>query len=287
MLALGVGAGCGGDDDNDTPATAKSATTSTTVAEAEPKTIQVDKTVWWAGFTIEVQEAGFEATGGGSEGGTLTVEGLYENRQPDNAVLSQSDVSLEVKGEAITPQLADLPSVPPDGTARGSLEFFLEDPFDPAGTVLVFGTPDTNQSRVPLGEGDAETFEPVELDVTGTVTVSDIKVDLTGGTLEASYEPNKEGTLILRLIVDMVYQGDSAGGALLGATQFSVATPDGTDAVGQALAADDLVAEAAAPNVPFEGLGISFEVDEPGTGDYVLTYTADATDESGQIDFTV
>ncbi len=294
IALVGCGAGTSAVATGPAPgrAVAASTTPTTTAAtshgsRARTRTIDLDTTVWWGRFELRFGEATFAPSGFGSSG-TLTIATSFTNHSADRAKLDAADVAIVAGADRYPPGLGRLPEVTGGATQGGTLGFWLPHGFDPARIQLVFGSPDTNQSVVPLGApASTLTFAPVPVAAHARARTSDVALTLTGGTLSGSYRPNERGSGLLRLAFDVAFNGTSALGKLVDASDFAITLPDGTVVTGAAVASDDIVMEVVQAKQTRSGSQMTFVVPVPLSGKYSVTYTDQETGQTASMSFTI
>lgn len=264
--------------------------------DGEPQTFPVDKTVWWGGFEITVEEATFTSFGSGWD---VEVALGLENQYPGNNTLG-GEASLAM-GELATAEglYTDQPQLPGGGRNRDTLTFSVsadaasEGSSEPAidDAVLTFGAAGTNQAVVPLGAGDVETFVLTPFQVDQTLATSGDSVEFTfkEGIVDASYWAGEEGTYHVWMKMDLEYLGDFAGGHYTDPTMFSLEAPSGESVTGGPTGTggvNEFVAEALGRGRPVQNLWLSFKIPSPGSGRYTVKYDHDDKgDVTGEISF--
>ena len=293
-LAISVAA-CGGSAAA-TQAPAASEAAASVAAESmapEPSaattTVQVDQTIWFAGFKVTFGEATAEITEG--RGGSVAIEAMFENTGSEDARFDGS-LNLASAGENAGEGMAmDIPSVPGGQTGKGTLAFDVEDSFTFDDAVLTVGLPENQQAIVPLTAmaGTAVTQEPVAVSATGEGTADTLKLELLGGEYRADQPWNhgqmKKGTFVLTVTYDATFLSDFAGGFAFTAENVALKLPDGTT-VGVIQDGESQSIELIGPESTTKDLYSRFEIEDPAAGDYALLVRSfdDAEDE---IPFTI
>ena len=241
---------------------------------------------WFAGMRMELDEAELATDELGQT--HLLVHGLVENLTDDT--LQSFDVSafwLDADGTQIEASWeSTLEPVPARGTNRGALAFPVSEDLALAGTVLYAGSSAQQQAIVPLdGAGELISGAPYEPDISGSLTAGDTTVVITdaevrtfglwGNQLDA-------GRLYLELTVDLTYDGDHPGGQAIGPDEFRLTAPDG-----RSTAPSEYPILALDAGSTERGERLAFEIDDPPTGDYSLTYIEWGTDIEASHEFTL
>lgn len=252
-------------------------------AASETVTRTIDRTGWWGGFEITIDEV--ELADAFVDSATVTITATYENLTDD---LGYPPVpTLEVDGEAVQP-IPDLPDVPARGRADGTITATVDhpggDPDELLDTVVVvFGDAGDNQTRIPLAaDGTVDSVEPEELSVTGTLTHGQIIVEVVDGSLAPSYESGEKGKALLDLRVRISCAADcQASGYNTSRDQFSVSGPGGKSVVADSRSRYCCDAIYPGDVSDDEDNVITFVVPAPGTGSYTLTYDNDSFSGAG------
>lgn len=251
------------------------------------QTVELGMRAWYGGFALVLQEATLKTNGTGLSAGSVRITLSLENLGSEPASIGSQNVALTSAGASTLSGLTDLPQVPGMSKANGALTYLVDEKFDIRAATLTFGPADSNQTIIPLSKGgQIVTFEPKVFAVTATASTPQLRLDLKGGRLDASYVRGEKGKYSLRLDVDETNTGTGAGGYFLAATQFSLVMPDGTSAVANPNAAGALVAEAVPAQGTVSGKPVVFRVQAPGTGSYTLNYKSDAGD-AAQLSFKI
>jgi hypothetical protein len=240
---------------------------------AATTSIQVDQTIWFAGFKVKFGEARAEITEG--RGGTVAIEALFENTGSDAATFDGT-LNLSSAGENATEGMGmDIPSVPGGQTGKGSLVFDVEDSFTFDDAVLTIGRAENQQAIVPLTAmaGTAVTQEPVAVAATGDGTAGDLKLELLGGEYRAdqpwSHGQMEKGSFVLTLSYDATFESDFAGGFAFSAENVALKLPDGTN-VGVIQDGKSQSIELIGPNATVKDAFSRFEIEDPAAGEYAL-----------------
>ena len=294
--ALALAAGCGAGAAA-TPAASVEPVAASAVAPAESlapsepttTTMQVDQTIWFAGFKVTFGAASAEITPGG--GGTVTIDALFENTGSDSGVFDGT-LNLASAGENATEGMGmDLPSVPGGQTGKGSLEFVVEDSFSFDDAILTIGRPENQQAIVPLTAmaGTGVTQEPVAVPVSGEGTADTLKLSLNDAEYRADQPWNhgqmKKGTFVMTVTYDATFLSDFAGGFAFTGDNVALTLPDGTT-VGTIQDGRSQSLELLAAEATSKDLFSRFEIDDPAAGEYVFLVRS-FDDAEATIPFTV
>jgi hypothetical protein len=256
---------------------------------AATTSIQVDQTIWFAGFKVTFGEARAEITEG--RGGTVAIEAMFENTGSDAATFDGT-LNLSSGGENATEGMGmDIPSVPGGQTGKGSLVFDVEDSFTFDDAVLTIGRAENQQAIVPLTAmaGAAVTQEPVAVAATGDGTAGDLKLELLGGEYRAdqpwSHGQMEKGSFVLTLSYDATFESDFAGGFAFSAENVALKLPDGTT-VGVIQDGKSQSIELIGPNATVKDAFSRFEIEDPAAGEYALLVRS-VDNAEDEIPFTI
>lgn len=246
--------------------------------EAAPVTRTLDRTGWYDGFAITVDEVTAEPGYGTSV--DLTVELTLQNLGVEDDSPPGGDV--EVDGLTVE-AFFDAPDVPAGGKAGGTVTFTVtpDDAVTPdeaiERVVLVYGDAGDNRTVLPLADaGEVESIEPLDIAVTGNLTQGQIVVDVVEAALAPSYDSGEKGKALLDVRVRLTCAPDcDASGWNTGFEQFSVTGPDGSSVVADQRS--EYCCDALYPGTvsDSERNVLTFVVPLPGTGEYTLTYDND------------
>ncbi len=242
-----------------------------TYAEPEERTWDTDVTGWWDAWTITVDAV--RATSDDMFSAVvLTLQVSNDSDQVRG--IYHGDFSLELDGAVAETGFAQPPQVAARGTTSYELDFTLRGPFELERARLVFGHPSDNQAVLPLGGGEVDAFEPLELDVSGDLTTSTLDVEPAGPAHVApSFAIGERGRYVVRIPLSLAYTGTATGGTAVMPTQFVLEAPDGTSSVGEPLIPGDIVAEVLFPGGAPQRFAIAFRTGEPQPGTYRVTLT--------------
>ncbi|WP_157970800.1 hypothetical protein [Nakamurella deserti] len=244
-------------------------------AVAAPVTRSIDRTGWYDGFAVTVDEATAEPGYGTSV--DVTVGLTYDNLGIEDDSPPRGDV--EVDGLAVE-AFFDAPDIPGGGKARGTATFTVtpDEAVTPAEAIdlvsLVYGDAGDNRTVLPLADSaEVDSIEPLDIPVTGNLTQGQIVVDVVEASLAPSYESGEKGKALLDVRVKLTCAPDcNASGWNTGYEQFSVTAPDGSSVVADQRS--DYCCDALYPGTvsDSERNVLTFVVPLPGTGEYTLTY---------------
>jgi hypothetical protein len=207
VLAL---VGCGSGDDEPTgksdQSISRESSDATSGGEAQaggnaPVGLDVDRSGWYAGFEVHVDQARLSPSGTAAGGQKAQIDLTLTNDGEQSVSLS-TEWALEASGLSVGYSAGDFPVVPGGASADASVTFDVDDEYDLREATLVVGTAATTQVRIPLGDGDdAVLLEPA---------TSDTAVEVKAGDLTASIE-----TLTVRADDTATHRQADAGKAWL------------------------------------------------------------------------
>lgn len=249
-------------------------------AAAEPVSHEVGKTGWWGGFAITVDKAEATPDAYGGDSVQVTLRATFTNLG-DQAAGPPPTARLEAGGAAFTADL-DSPTVAGGGKATGTITAVVTGESTQSGTgevlhslSLVYGEAADNQTIIPLGDGEVDSFEPIELDIDGKATHGPVEASYTGGWLRPSYQPGDKGKYELTLRkFSWIYDCEKdcwIAGVVLDRKSFALASPSG-DKVTAADRSPFVASSAGAGTVRDEN-DLMFVVTEPVAGSYEMTLT--------------
>jgi hypothetical protein len=286
----------------DRTTTAESSEPSTVASSTEqpPVTVAVDKTGWYAGFAITVEQATASESFNGAE---VELALTFTNIGRETAQIPYA-MSVEVDGSVGTTS-GDLPQddVPSGATAEGTLFVAVPAENDDEAVdlqraidsvVLVFGEKGDNRTLIPLApDAPVDSVQPRSLTAGGTLSQSSVTVELLGGDLAPTYDSGEEG----KMTTDLLIKVSSAAHCRASGYYSSVDYFTLTDAAGVTIAPDSqrtwYCCEAIYPGTVVQGdrSNLVFVVDEPGTGTWTLKYEDPAVTAegfpAGSLSFTV
>lgn len=256
------------------------------VAAATLWTEPLEGEFWFSGMRMELTEAELATDDFGVT--HLFVHGLVENLTDDT--LNSFEVNafwLDVDGTQIAASWESmLDPVPSRGTNRGTLAFPVSEDFALTGAVLYAGSPAQQQAILPLdGVGELVSGAPYEPDISGSLTAGDTTVVITDAQVRTFGQWGNQldsGRLYLELTVDVTYDGDHPGGQAIGPDEFRLTAPDG-----RSISPTEYPILALDAGSTERGERLTFEIDDPPTGDYALTYIEWGTDLEASHEFTL
>ncbi len=266
--------------DRATTATSPTTATATTAPEQPPLTVTVDKTGWYAGFAISVEQATASQSFTGAE---VELALRFTNIGRETARIPYA-MSAEVNGSVVTTS-GDLPQddIPSGATAEGTLFVAVPAPNDEAvdlqeaidSVVLVYGEKGDNRTVIPLAQGTpVDSIEPRSLAAGGVLAQSSVTVELLGGDVAPAYLSGEDGKVTIDLLIKVTCAADCrASGYYSSVGYFTL-----TDAAGVTIAPDSqrtwYCCEAIYPGTVVQGdhSNLVFVVDAPATGAWTLTY---------------
>ncbi|ELB94925.1 hypothetical protein Rwratislav_01372 [Rhodococcus wratislaviensis IFP 2016] len=253
-------------------------TSTTEAATGDSVERAVDKTGWYGGFKITVDDV--TAT---PEGGTTTVdlELSYENlvgvknTAPDTGYL-------EVDGGEVVEVTFGNPDIAGfgkgTGTATASLKRTdesadLEETLD--SLVLVYGEPDSNTTRLPFAADAAvESLEPRGIPV-GQTFSDKVQIELSKAFLWPSYQAGEQNKYELWTELSLTCTEECARfGYGVTIANFTLTAPNG-----KSIKADDRspwATSSMSDISPVDHQWLVFVIDEPATGNYTFNLTMKA-----------
>ncbi len=218
---------------------------------------------------------------------TLTVGFDAANLQAATRSLSfGSETTVTSRGNTATPAGGNPVDIAANATTTGNLVFQVDPSFSVDAAVLQLGGADTNASTVPFAPSSpVTTFEPKVGFVTGKLVAPDFDFAFMASRFYADTTPGQKGRYVVVIDMRATFKGpDAGGGGLVGIGDFSLKSPDGATTPGTQIvgeAADPLNANLQVGQTsPTQHVG--FEVGQPVTGTYTLTYTAAQGQFQGQ-----
>lgn len=275
------------DGAKDSSASASSKETEDTEVEVEPIEVTLGKTAWYGDFAITLDKL---SAAPGFFGTTLTIDVTYQNLTDESARPFEGTVVVD--GEAL-PTLWDIPEIPGQGKARGTIETDVDtgdDAIDAkaldallAKTSVVYGEASDNRSTIPLSkDGKVDSVEPKTLSAKGTLTQAQLIVEVLSGRLAPSYEVGDKGKTELDLRIKISCAADCpASGFNVDTSMFSVKGPDGTSVTADGRS--DYCCDAIYPGDVSDNARnvLTFVVPNPGTGAYTLTFNNPSLTSAG------
>ncbi|MGW6376729.1 hypothetical protein ACWFRB_11790 [Rhodococcus sp. NPDC055112] len=261
------------------PSPSASPTTSSAASAADSDSASVgrkiDKTGWYGGFAITVDEVATEVNGGATE---LDLELSYENLVGE-ALTPPDKAYLEVNGGEVIDLGFDNKKIAGFGKGKGaataslgSTEGDVDEVLD--NVVLVYGEADGNLTKIPLAEdAKVESIEPKGITVGQTIG-DKVAVTLTKAFLWPSYQPGEKGKYELWVEVSMASSPDVSYGYNVYPEHFSVSSPKGNRATADKRST--FHSELLSKGSSIEGEWLIFLIDEPAKGDYTFTVEMDS-----------
>lgn len=238
----------------------------------------VDKTGWYGGFKITVDEVTAQTDGGAT---TVDVMLSYENlvgetlTPPDKAYLEVND------GEVVDTSFTN-PKIAGFGKGKGTATATLVGTAENAEldevldtVVLVYGEADGNLTKIPFAENsEVESLEPRGIPVGQTVGDL-VTVELSKAYLWPSYQTGDKGSYELWVELTMACTPECGYGYNVYPANFSVTSPSG-----KSVSADSRspwTSELLDKQFPIDGKWLIFVIDAPAQGDYTFSVKMDST----------
>ncbi|MFN8639902.1 MAG: hypothetical protein U0360_10730, partial [Dehalococcoidia bacterium] len=196
--------------------------------------VTLNKTIFISGTKVDIQTVE-------SDAGTITLAARVANENnTDNAIedqLGRTPVSLQTSsGQNIELTNPQSTRVPVGGSAP--ITWSGRQPRPPVGldgARIIFGSTDNNQSSVAISSGDVKTFVPKTGFLNGAKFESDrVRIEVLESSIRATYRGGLKGQYLLHLKVKGTGKIRTTGGYGFGVDQFTVQTPSGNRAGGQA-----------------------------------------------------
>ena len=247
-----------------------------TTAASSATAVDLEAAVWFSGFDINVDRALYDRANR-----KVRVDAAFTNRQPafaDPLVILTSDVtSLEWNGRRFGPFCTCNP-LPVSATLDTTLTFDVDDGFNLADAVLVFGGPTQHRATIPLDGEPAKSEMPVSRDVSAAIpdgagsTFTVEKIDVvpagcTGLADRLNYLPGPAGKL--SIVVSGTAETTRQYGAGFG--EAYLVLPDGRTSGSSSLTGGLAVY----PNQPVHDVAACMTVPAPAAGTYRFVVTAD------------
>lgn len=246
-------------------------------AAIEPQKFTVDQRFWHSGFHVELSDGSYYSEEDDLTGEVryfVSIAASFENLGDDQTFFD-SQSALNWEGNSTVALLSsDFPLVPSGLSTDGSLIFRVDAGFDPASAYMLVGSADENQARVPLGPdgGDPNTLEPIEPQVTGSISMELIDLTFNSAELRAdrpvSYSEVEQGKLALTLYFDATSR--RGGNWSLNAQDFALISTDGDAAAADGAELGSLPGSDS--GLVTSDLYVRFLVDDPPGGEYTLRF---------------
>lgn len=226
LVLAGILAAC----DSAPPATV--APTPTRAPDPTPATTtySLGTNVWYEGLVLHMDLATAVLD---SRGGTVDIAFRIENPGEEPSDLD-AQMTLVVAGNRIAPtRESQVPTTPAGETALALLSFELQKIESADDGVLEIGADPDHIARVPFGPagGEAVTFKPIDLKVSGAGSAGDLKITLRRGVLRWDLPDwSQELTAdrrALTLTYDATYGGSFSGGLAFTGDNVSLRLPNG------------------------------------------------------------
>lgn len=235
----------------------------------------VDKTGWFGGFAITVDDVTATPQGGGAK---VDVKLSYENLVGE-ALTPPDKAYLEVSGGEVVDISFNNPKIAGFGKGKGKATATVSssdssDPDEILDTVvLVYGEADGNLTKIPFSEdGKVESVEPRGITV-GQTFGEEVTTTLTKAFLWPSYQPGEKEKYELWVEVTVACGTECGAGYQVTPGSFSVTSPDGRRVVGDERST--LKSEILGNGDSFEGKWVIFLIDSPAKGNYKLDVIPD------------
>jgi hypothetical protein len=263
-----------------TTTTPPASAAATTAAEQPPLTVAVAKTGWHEGFAITVEDATATENLGGA---AVEMSLRYQNIGRTAGYVPRG--SVQVAG-AVGSTFDDIVSdeIPPGATGKGTITVGVDaQALD--GTVdlqraidavaLVYGEQGDNRTLIPLAANQpVESVEPKDLTVGGSLSQSQVNIEVVDGRLLPSWESGEAGRLVIDLRIKVSCAADCRpSGYYADRDYFTLTDPAGTTLPTDAMRSG-YCCEAIYPATIVQGtdLTLAFVVDEATAGTWTLTY---------------
>lgn len=210
---------------------ASAAPTPTRAPEPTPVTAryQLGTSVWYEGLVLHFDRATAILD---DRGGPVEVIVRVQNDAVD-AVDLNAPIRLVVDGQTIEPtRESRVATVPAGGQVGAVMTYELQGITSVDAAVVEVGLAPQHLARVPLtpAGGEPVVFQPVELDLAGTGTAGDLKINLKGGVLRWDLpdwsQELAEDLQALTLTYDVTYLGGFAGGFAFTGDNVYLRLPD-------------------------------------------------------------
>lgn len=217
----------------DAPAPSVAAPTPTRVPEPTivEKTYQIDTDVWYEGLVLHMDLATARLD---ARGGTIDIAFRIENPTAEASELD-ARMLLIIAGNRVEPTSeSHIPSTPAGETTLALLTFELQEIASADDAVLEIGADPYHVARVPFGPegGEAVTYQPIDVRLTGTTAAGDLRIVLRRGLLRWDLPDWSEQLAadlrVLTLTYDATYTGGFTGGLAFTGDNVSLRLPDGT-----------------------------------------------------------
>lgn len=248
---------------------------------------QLGTDVWYEGLILHMDLATAVLD---PRGGTVDIAFRIENPGTEASELD-ARMTLIVAGNRIEPtRESRIPGTPAGETTLALLTFELQAIASADDGVLEIGAEEDHKARVPFGPdgGEARTLEPLELEVEGSASASDLRITLRGGVLRWDLpdwsQELTEDLQALTLTYDVTYAGSFSGGVAFTGDNVALRLPNG-DVVEHRPDGHSQSIEPIGSKKTKKGLFSRFEIPAGTTGEFQLLVRNG--DKSDGIAFTI
>lgn len=238
----------------------------------------VDKTGWYGGFKITVDDVTATPEGGGTTVDlALSYENLVgvKNTAPDTGYL-------EVDGGEVVEATFDNPNIAGFGKGTGTATASLTSTDESAdleeildSLVLVYGEPDSNTTRLPFAaDADVESLKPRGIPV-GQTFSDKVRIELSKAFLWPSYQAGEQNKYELWTEVSLTCTEECARfGYGVTIANFTLTSPNGKSV--KADSRSPWATSSISDTSPVDHQWLVFVIDEPATGIYTFNLTMKA-----------
>lgn len=226
LVLAGLLAAC----DSAPPATVRPTPTRAPDPTPATTTYSLGTDVWYEGLVLHMDLATAVLD---SRGGTVDIAFRIENSGKEPSDLD-AQMTLVVAGNRIAPtRESHVPTTPAGKTALALLTFELQEIDSADDGVLEIGADPDHIAKVPFGPagGEAVTFKPISLKVSGTGSAGDLKIAIKRGVIRWDLPDwSQELTAdrrALTLTYDATYNGGFSGGLAFTGDNVSLRLPNG------------------------------------------------------------
>lgn len=248
---------------------------------------ELNTDVWYQGLVLHVDRATALLD---VRGGTVDIAFRVENPGAEDADLD-ARMLLVVGGQRIEPTRdSHIAGTKAGETSLALLSFELQEIASADDGVLEIGSEPAHVARVPFRpeNGEAVTFQPIELEVKGTNAAGDLRLTLRDAVVRWDlpdwYEELPADTRIVTVTYDATYNGSFSGGFAFTGDNVALLLPDKTmvearrDGHSQAI-------ELIGAGKTKRGLTSRFEIPADATGEFRLVVRNGSTEKG--IKFTI
>ncbi|HET9852908.1 MAG TPA: hypothetical protein VFP56_10420 [Candidatus Limnocylindrales bacterium] len=191
---------------------------------------QLGTDVWYEGLVLHMDLATAVLD---SRGGTVDIAFRIENAGAEPSDLD-ARMTLVVAGNRIAPtRESHIPTTPAGETALALLSFELQEIDSAEDGVLEIGADPDHIAKVPFGPagGEAVTFQPVDLKLSGTTAASSLRITLRRGLIRWDLpdwsQELTEDLRALTLTYDATFTGTFSGGLAFTGNNVALRLPNG------------------------------------------------------------